>query len=717
MRQLREDNSAPFGNQGPETKEAKRGPRPNTERGPKQNRRWSEQAGSEEETPAEAAAREHQERLEEIDEAMADLGLEAESLGLSLGVMEIERIGQDKVLEQSSRWSKIKLAFTGKESKAARLVKMGETVAYKNLDKLEGGLGKTVVDLKTNLAKHESESKKAIKNISGLEDLDPNLVEEMWEKMEQESEGMRGEKDLKVEELSTELETYPVAEKEQRVGELIKEYGLIMKEVIGRRLAVHQKGLQYDRAVMSVDKQSQNAPDRDSFKEIVIHLNAQIIIMKEQHKQLLEREEQLKKRLSDLRAEQTKLQPFVQRLDGVGLTQSERARMLKEKRTARLGGSAKFEPDRGPQPNGASPERPNPTGPDTAAKEADAGNHKTEATREKTSGEKTKSPEGSSDREQYRMPEQWVADIKEVFAEMKMEVNDSFWEKIMTDAGDSVLDAQEAEKILVQAILNNDVKGFGRGNVSAVQTRAQEIIAAIVSGTSASEATQNESDDSAEREKAAKEKAAKEEETRTQAAAAQAKKSSAGGTAPSPKTGPEKKNVTPEKVEEKPEVHATAEDWAADLADRLGDKFSYYIAGNKNHEFMENFNHELDILKKRKGGEKNILLTPPQMLQASLKIYFDQQFQAKDKINDLVARDILTKFIIDHGKLFNLDKKPKDIGGGKKGERGKKVFVYDQRAARRLANEMMQEILADEPGLRQHGEFPTWEELHVDDKK
>ncbi len=255
----------------------------------------------------------HDDQIIQLDDALSNLDLVSEGLEHALGNAEVDRLGKTQVTKESSLFSKIKLGLfkNGKEYNEA-LAQAGKQVAEKNLSKLELGLGADIIALKEKISTHESVSRhdlNAIKGLKGFEDFSSKIAAEQ--------ETLRIEKDLKEQELQDQITEHPAFQKNEQLNDLLDKYGHIEKLISEKRHGIEVSIIKYENTFHKIKGEG------DASQEIKNDIEEQLAILKQQFKEISQREEGMKERISLLKSSSKEIAPFVNRLSLLGKTKAE----------------------------------------------------------------------------------------------------------------------------------------------------------------------------------------------------------------------------------------------------------------------------------------------------------------------------------------------------------------------------------------------------------
>jgi hypothetical protein len=280
----------------------------------------------------------HEEQVASIDSALFKLDDLSGDIKNALAETELGRTDEKTVIQESSLFSrmilKAKEIIHGENSESYdnKIAKMAKKRALENLYELEK-LGEEVIALKNNMAKNEITTKNKLNDIRNLPNIDPNFVKSMEIKMAQEQELLELDKNEKEQELKSQIAGYPSAEKQEKIANLLTEYGEIGKSVTDRRRTLETNIKSYEAVY------NKKSDERESSQDIKKHLEEQIEILKGQCQEMRDKENSVKERIDLLKANQKDLDPFVKKLNTMGKTRTEiaeeyRAKFQQNKKSA-----------------------------------------------------------------------------------------------------------------------------------------------------------------------------------------------------------------------------------------------------------------------------------------------------------------------------------------------------------------------------------------------
>lgn len=262
----------------------------------------------------------HDGQILQLDSAIDELETWSSEINQALAQSELERSGEQKVIKDSSAFSRITLKaqewLRGKSARERQLAKMAETGARKELDNLEKGPSKELVALKEHI---DASDKDAQKNLDEIRrgGIDPEFIADMEAKMAEEKAALQLQKEEKEQELKDKIAEWPVFQKQERINNLLNEYGDIEKAVSGRRQALDADIKKFERNYNNIKGEAESA------KIIRERLQEELEILKAQKQEMTVREEAVKARITLLKSEKKEIDPFAQRLNNLGKTPAE----------------------------------------------------------------------------------------------------------------------------------------------------------------------------------------------------------------------------------------------------------------------------------------------------------------------------------------------------------------------------------------------------------
>lgn len=259
----------------------------------------------------------HAEQINHLDNALSKLDSMSEDVNVAKS--ELERTGKNGVIEQSSLRDRMGLKydklFKGKEIYDKKLSEMAKNVVNKNLDGLERGLGSQVIDLKKQIKSHEEASKNDLEAVRDI--MAPGKLAEMERKMGREKDTLTFEKDLKEQELQEKLAEYPGSKKQEKLTNLMGEYGQIEATVSDKRNGLESDLKKYETAFNKIGGRGETS------QEIKRQLQDKIDTLSKQCGEMRERERIVKERMNLLKKDQKELDPFAKRVNSIGKTREE----------------------------------------------------------------------------------------------------------------------------------------------------------------------------------------------------------------------------------------------------------------------------------------------------------------------------------------------------------------------------------------------------------
>lgn len=270
----------------------------------------------------------HEDQLLEFDTALNQLDSMSNELESALGQAELDRLGKNEVIKNTSLFDRFKLGahelFKNKEGYKEQLSIMAKEMALDNLDKLERGLGADLLKTKEDMEAHEKNSQQNLKIITDLPGMDPEKIKLHEEKIQTETESMRVNKELKEIELKNKISEHPVFKKKESLDKSIGEYNQISLDLSFRKQILGQNIMKYESAYKKIS--GENA----SSQEIKVDIMDKLKELKEQYQEIQERQEKVQGRMDVLITEKQDIDPFVNRLNNLGKTKAEKLAEAKD---------------------------------------------------------------------------------------------------------------------------------------------------------------------------------------------------------------------------------------------------------------------------------------------------------------------------------------------------------------------------------------------------
>jgi hypothetical protein len=268
----------------------------------------------------------HDEMLANIDNELEKLGAGSSANKDALANTEIDRIGTDKVVKNSSFIEKTKFAFTFGEKHKSQEVKMGKNVANQNLEILKATKGAELIELKNRIIKEEAAMKVDLADTAEL--VSPEVLAAIQLTLENELNELRADRDNKEAALSNEVAEHPAFKKQEELNEVFGQYSHI-DQIITQQCS--QLNGQITTFSKKIETLTGSLAGTDQFRKL---LQSKLDELETQRNQILERGKKVKLELEELKKSKKDLDPYVDSLKKIGKTELEIAEERRQKQAA-----------------------------------------------------------------------------------------------------------------------------------------------------------------------------------------------------------------------------------------------------------------------------------------------------------------------------------------------------------------------------------------------